>query len=147
MSKILIIISVLFVVWIIFNFFLLVIKNYLALNTFVKLEKLLIKRYKIFETMNLRSEISKYLEELKNLPSGIKFLNRKLALNYIITKDLRESGYNNFTDEYRIVNSELINLGDVYNKKAMNLKTAVEVFPTAIMARFMNIKTVDFFRA
>ncbi|MBR6127546.1 hypothetical protein IKQ21_07675 [bacterium] len=137
----------LYIFWLILNFFLLITKNLRVINDFKKLESLLNKRYGILDNMMISDDNKKYLEELKSLPKGIKYLNRKLALNYILSKTVNESlSDENLPDEYKIVNAELANIGEIYNKDADILKRAVEIFPKSFYARFLNIKSVDYYR-
>ena len=131
--------------WLLLNYISLLIKNNQVNRIFKKLEILLNKRYEIWEAFYSSKIDNKYLEELKNLPKGVKYLNRKLALNYIITQSL-DNTKENIPNELKIVNAELTTLAETYNNQALKLKTKVEVFPTSIMARFLNIKTVDFYR-
>ena len=146
MTKIALFILALFFIWFLFNYVLLILKNGAVMTAFKKLEKLLIKRYDIVSKIGVPQETGRYLEELKNLPTGTKFLNRKLALNYIVTKSINGIPQG-LSDEYKIINAELFALGEDYNQKAQKLKFATEVFPTSFVARFINIKTVDFYRA
>ena len=147
MEKYIIIVLGIVILWLILNFALLVVRNVSALNTFKKLELLLKKRYAMLEKILSKTDTTKYLKELESLPDGIKFLNRKLALNYIISQDLVQN-YDEtiLPEEYRVLNAEINCLGNIYNNRATRLKISVEVFPTALMARLMNIKTVDFYR-
>ena len=148
MEKIISLILVIYLVWFVFKFIMLIVTNITALNAFYKVEQLLNKRYEIIASILAKSnndneEIAKYLEELKNLPKGKKFLNRKLALNYVLTSMLPE---NIESDEYRVVTLELKTLGDIYNHKADKLKVCTEVFPASFYARFLRIKPLDYYR-
>lgn len=156
MNKIILIVLCVFCVWIILNYIILIIKQMQTMNMFKKMDLLLIKKY-TFLTKFLSNpdfsndknviEICKYLNELVNLPQGCKFINRKLALNYIIS-NLLEPVFKikNIPDEYKLIKSELENYGVIYNNNASKLKYRVEIFPTSIIARLLNIKTVDFYR-
>ena len=144
-KSVLLVIICVYIFWLCLNFILLIIKNSRALNTFKKLEQLLIKRYDLFEKLPLPEETQKYVQELKSLPAGVKFLNRKLALNYIVTCAVADINPE-LSDEYKIITAELNNLGEIYNKRAMSLKMATEIFPKSFYARFLRIKTIDFYR-
>lgn len=136
-----------YILWLILNFVLLIYKNANTLNTFKKLEQLFIKRYEIWDKFTLSEECRKYLEELKSLPQGIKFLNRKLALNYVISEQIRQNiSQEELPDECKIINAELSNIGEIYNDRADILKRAVEIFPKSFFARFLNIKSTDYYR-
>ena len=74
---------------------------------------------------------------------GISFIESR---NKNDVERLKNYNENIFSDEYKILDSEIRHIGNIYNNKATHLKTSVEIFPTALMARFMNIKTVDFYR-
>ena len=147
MEKYILIVVGIFLIWLLLNFAILLIRKTTTHNTFKKLEKLLKKRYVLLNKIELKTDSLRYLKELESLPEGIKYLNRKLDLNYIISQDLLKNYNENiFSDEYKILDSEIRHIGNIYNNKATHLKTSVEIFPTALMARFMNIKTVDFYR-
>lgn len=131
-----------YVLWLIVNYVRLIITNSIALNTFKELEKLFIKRYELFE--NISSEGQKYIEELKTLPVGIKFLNRKLALNYIVTEIYKKEEMNE-SEGLANINAEIFKLGQIYNKRALKLKNLTEIFPASFYARFLRIKPIDFY--
>ena len=146
-KAILLTVILLYLLWLVINFVSLIYKNSKVVSSFKKLEQLLIKRYGILDSIVKSEESKKYLEELKSLPQGMKFLNRKLALNYLLTKCIKqENSGEEFPDEYKITTAQLQNFGDVYNNRADILKRAVEIFPKSFYARFLNIKTVDYYR-
>ena len=138
---------VLYVFWLIWNFISLIYKNSRAVCAFKKLEKLFIKRYELLGRLFRLDENKQYLDELNSLPAGVSYVDRKLALNYVLSEYIKQNYSNDsLPDEYKIVTSELKNVGDRYNLRAKILKQAVEIFPKSFYARFLNIKVMDFYR-
>jgi len=109
----------------------------------------------------LMEEVTKLRTQVTALSSGVENIDRKIALDGEIAKKMEQilvavENYPQLKSDktmvtamqtYNEVEEHISAARRFYNSAANDLKNAVEIFPSSLFARLMNIKTVDFFKA
>lgn len=109
----------------------------------------------------LIEEVTKLRTDVMNLSKSPKNIDRKIALDTQIAQKMRQIivAVENYPQlktaepmviamqTYNEVEEHIAAARRFYNIAANELKNAVEIFPSSLFARLLNIKTVDFFKA
>ena len=144
-----------------------------ALEAFSSIDVQLKKRYDLIPNIltiaqkfmeherGLMEEVTKLRTKVAELPANFENIDRKIALDGEIAKKMGQIivAVENYpqlkSDEtmktsmltYNEVEEHISAARRFYNSAANELKNAVEIFPSSLFARMMNIKTLDFFKA
>ena len=100
-------------------------------------------------------------QKVMELPSNFENIDRKIALDGEIAKKMGQimvavENYPQLKSDqtmitamqtYNEVEEHIAAARRFYNSAALELKNAVEIFPSSFFARMMNIKPTDFFKA
>ena len=84
------------------------------------------------------------LIQLEGLNDDMCNIDRKLALNFLLENKISDLQTSNET--YVKLTNQIAKLADTYNKNALKLKTDTEVYPMSIIARMMEVRSVDFLK-
>lgn len=109
----------------------------------------------------LIEEVTKLRTEVININSGYENIDRKIALDGQLAQKMGQimvavENYPQLKADqtmimamqtYNEVEEHIAAARRFYNSAANELKNAVEIFPSSLFARMMNIKPVDFFKA
>ena len=109
----------------------------------------------------LMEEVTKLRTQVMELPSNFENIDRKIALDGEIAKKMGQimvavENYPQLKSDqtmitamqtYNEVEEHIAAARRFYNSAALELKNAVEIFPSSFFARMMNIKPTDFFKA
>lgn len=110
---------------------------------------------------SLMEEVTKLRAQAVNVPDGFENIDRKIALDSQIAQKMGQimvavENYPQIKADqtmmtamqtYNEVEEHIAAARRFYNSAANELKNAVEIFPSSFIARMINVKTVDFFKA
>ena len=120
---------------------------------------LAIELSKIINDSNKQEYISKICNHLRVLTNDYKNIDRKLALNIEISSFVKQAierikkdnylqtEYINLIEEYQVLENDISELSIKYNQIAKKLRKYVDIFPTSFIARLVNIKYTDLYKA
>lgn len=171
LSTFLIIIVVCAILWVYSIYLSVIKKRSKAMEAFSSIDVQLKKRYDIIlnilsvaqnfmeQEKTLVEEATKLRTKLVNLPSSLKNIDRKIALETELTKKMRQiiAAVENYPEikanqtvvtavqAYNELEEHISVARTFYNSIAKELRNAVEIFPSSFIARFVDVKTVDFF--
>ena len=108
----------------------------------------------------LMEEITKLRTQLKDLPANLENIDRKIALDGQLADKMGQiivavENYPQLKSDqtmitaiqsYNEVEEHISAARRFYNSAANELKNAVEIFPSSLIARMINVKSVDFFK-
>ena len=134
-----------------------------TLKAFKTVDTLLKKRYEFIpdiltNALSNTTEDHSFLEDTKqlymevlSLGVNLKTLDRRIALDGELAKNISKiiASLNNTVEvqainEYNKEYDKILCAKNKYNTLAGKLKTTVEVFPSSLISRFMNVKPLDF---
>lgn len=106
-------------------------------------------------------EVTKLRTQVMGLSSNFENIDRKIALDGEISKKMGQimvavENYPQLKADqtmitamqtYNEVEEHIAAARRFYNSAANDLKNAIEIFPSSLVARMLNIKAVDFFKA
>lgn len=109
----------------------------------------------------IMEEVTKLRTQVMGLSSNFENIDRKIALDGEISKKMGQimvavENYPQLKADqtmitamqtYNEVEEHIAAARRFYNSAANDLKNAVEIFPSSLFARMLNIKAVDFFKA
>lgn len=109
----------------------------------------------------IMEEVTKLRTQVMGLSSNFENIDRKIALDSEISKKMGQimvavENYPQLKADqtmitamqtYNEVEEHIAAARRFYNSAANDLKNAVEIFPSSLVARMLNIKAVDFFKA
>lgn len=109
----------------------------------------------------IMEEVTKLRTQVMGLSSNFENIDRKIALDGEISKKMGQimvavENYPQLKADqtmitamqtYNEVEEHIAAARRFYNSAANDLKNAVEIFPSSLVARMLNIKAVDFFKA
>ena len=109
----------------------------------------------------LLEEVTKLRTQAVNIPDGFENIDRKIALDSQIAQKMGQImvAVENYPQvkadqtmitamqTYNEVEEHIAAARRFYNSAANELKNAVEIFPSSFIARMINVKAVDFFKA
>ena len=109
----------------------------------------------------LMEEVTKLRTQAVNIPDGFENIDRKIALDSQIAQKMGQImvAVENYPQvkadqtmitamqTYNEVEEHIAAARRFYNSAANELKNAVEIFPSSLIARMINVKAVDFFKA
>ena len=109
----------------------------------------------------LMEEVTKLRTQAVNIPDGFENIDRKIALDTQIAQKMGQfmvavENYPQLKADqpmmtamqtYNEVEEHIAAARRFYNSAALELKNAVEIFPSSLIARMINVKAVDFFKA
>ena len=109
----------------------------------------------------IMEEVTKLRTQVMGLSSNFENIDRKIALDGEISKKMGQimvavENYPQLKADqtmitamqtYNEVEEHIAAARRFYNSAANDLKSAVEIFPSSLFARMLNIKAVDFFKA
>lgn len=109
----------------------------------------------------LLEEVTKLRNQAVNIPDGFENIDRKIALDTQIAQKMGQfmvavENYPQLKADqpmmtamqtYNEVEEHIAAARRFYNSAALELKNAVEIFPSSLIARMINVKAVDFFKA
>ncbi len=109
----------------------------------------------------LMEEVTKLRTQAMEIPGNFENIDRKIALDGEIAKKMGQimvavENYPQLKSDqtmvtamqtYNEVEEHIAAARRFYNSAALELKNAVEIFPSSFFARMMNIKSTDFFKA
>lgn len=109
----------------------------------------------------LMEEVTKLRTQVMGIPSSFENIDRKIALDTQLAQKMGQImvAVENYPQvkadqtmitamqTYNEVEEHIAAARRFYNSAALELKNAVEIFPSSFFARMMNIKPVDFFKA
>ncbi len=107
----------------------------------------------------LMEDITKLRTQVMNLPDNFESIDRKIALDRQIADKMGQimvavESYPQLKSDqamvtamqtYNEVEEHISAARRFYNSAANDLKNAVEIFPSSLIARLINVKSVDFF--
>ena len=109
----------------------------------------------------LMEEVTKLRTQVMGLPNNFENIDRKIALDGEIANKMGQimvavENYPQLKSDqtmvtamqtYNEVEEHISAARRFYNAAANELKNAVEIFPSSLIARMINVKAVDFFKA
>ncbi len=144
-----------------------------AMEAFSSIDVQLKKRYDLIPNIltiaqkfmeherGLMEEVTKLRTQVMGLPSNFENIDRKIALDGEIANKMGQimvavENYPQLKSDqtmvtamqtYNEVEEHISAARRFYNSAANELKNAVEIFPSSLIARMINVKAVDFFKA
>ena len=144
-----------------------------AMEAFSSIDVQLKKRYDLIPNIltiaqkfmeherGLMEEITKLRTQVMGLPNNFENIDRKIALDGEIANKMGQimvvvENYPQLKSDqtmvtamqtYNEVEEHISAARRFYNAAANDLKNAVEIFPSSLIARMINVKAVDFFKA
>ena len=144
-----------------------------AMEAFSSIDVQLKKRYDLIPNIltiaqkfmeherGLMEEVTKLRTQVMGLPSNFENIDRKIALDGEIANKMGQimvavENYPQLKSDqtmvtaiqtYNEVEEHISAARRFYNSAAKELKNAVEIFPSSLIARMINVKAVDFFKA
>ena len=96
----------------------------------------------------IMEEVTKLRTQVMGLSSNFENIDRKIALDGEISKKMGQImvAVENYP-QLKADQTMIAAARRFYNSAANDLKNAVEIFPSSLFARMLNIKAVDFFKA
>ena len=109
----------------------------------------------------LMEEVTKLRTQVMGIPDGFENIDKKIALDTQIAQKMGQImvAVENYPQvkadqtmitamqTYNEVEEHIAAARRFYNSAANELKNAVEIFPSSLIARMINVKAVDFFKA
>ena len=170
---ILIVVLVVIVGWIYGIYASLIKRRNKAMEAFSSIDVQLKKRYDLIPNIltiaqkfmeherGLMEEVTKLRTQVMGLPDNFENIDRKIALDGEIANKMGQimvavENYPQLKSDqtmvtamqtYNEVEEHISAARRFYNSAANELKNAVEIFPSSLIARMINVKAVDFFKA
>ena len=168
-----IVVLVVIVGWIYGIYASLIKKRNKAMEAFSSIDVQLKKRYDLIPNIltivqkfmeherGLMEEVTKLRTQVMGLPNNFENIDRKIALDGEIANKMGQimvavENYPQLKSDqtmvtamqtYNEVEEHISAARRFYNAAANELKNAVEIFPSSLIARMINVKAVDFFKA
>ena len=168
-----IVVLVVIVGWIYGIYVSLIKKRNKAMEAFSSIDVQLKKRYDLIPNIltfaqkfmeherGLMEEVTKLRTQVMGLPDNFENIDRKIALDGEIANKMGQimvavENYPQLKSDqtmvtamqtYNEVEEHISAARRFYNSAANELKNAVEIFPSSLIARMINVKAVDFFKA
>lgn len=168
-----IVVLVVIVGWIYGIYASLIKKRNKAMEAFSSIDVQLKKRYDLIPNIltivqkfmeherGLMEEVTKLRTQVMGLPNNFENIDRKIALDGEIANKMGQimvavENYPQLKSDqtmvtamqtYNEVEEHISAARRFYNSAANELKNAVEIFPSSLIARMINVKAVDFFKA
>lgn len=159
--------------WIYSIYISLIKKRNKAIEAFSSIDVQLKKRYDLIPNIltiaqkfmeherGLMEEVTKLRTQVMGLPDNFENIDRKIALDGEIANKMGQimvavENYPQLKSDqtmvtamqtYNEVEEHISAARRFYNSAANELKNAVEIFPSSLIARMINVKAVDFFKA
>ena len=168
-----VIIAVIIIAWIYGMYTSLIMKRNKTQEAFSAIDVQLKKRYDLIPNIltiaqkymdherGLMEEVTKLRTQVMGIPSNFENIDRKIALDAQIAQKMGQImvAVENYPQvkadqtmmtamqTYNEVEEHIAAARRFYNSAANELKNAVEIFPSSLIARMINVKAVDFFKA